>query len=203
MKSWFDLFFTFFKMGCITFGGGYAMLPVIGRELVERKGWVSMDEVMDYFALGQVTPGVIAVNVSTFVGYKRKGVPGGILATLGFIFPSLVIITLIAAFLQNFADMPPVQHAFGGIRVAVGALILDAVIKLGKGSLKNKSSVLISVAAFGLSVFLRTSPVLVVVSAALAGFLLYRPRRGPPGGQDTPEGGPSPEAGQDTREAGS
>jgi chromate transporter len=190
MKSWFDLFFTFFKMGCITFGGGYAMLPIIGRELVDRKDWVTMEEVTDYFALGQVTPGVIAVNVSTFVGYKRKGVPGGILATLGFILPSLVIIILIAAFLQNFADMPPVQHAFGGIRVAVGALILDAVIKLGKGSLKNKSSVLISVAAFSLSAFFRTSPVLVVLCAALAGFLLYRPRRKhPPGGQGTQGGG--------------
>ncbi|MDR1949215.1 MAG: chromate transporter [Spirochaetaceae bacterium] len=185
MKTWFDLLFTFVKMGCITFGGGYAMLPVIERELVDRKGWVTMDEVMDYFALGQVTPGVIAVNVSTFVGYKKKGILGGVLSTVGFILPSLVIITLIAAFLRNFTDLAPVQHAFRGIRVAVGALILNAVIKLGKGAIREKKSLLICIAAFGLSAFFRTSPVLIVLGAALAGLLLYR-RKPPP---RPPEGG--------------
>jgi chromate transporter len=196
VKDWVDLLITFFKMGCITFGGGYSMLPVIERELVDRKGWVTLEEVMDYFALGQVTPGVIAVNVSTFVGYKKKGIPGGILATLGFILPSLVIIVLISAFLRNFADLAPVQRAFSGIRVAVGALILDAVIKLGKGALRDRRSLLICVLAFALSVLFKASPVFVVLAAGLAGFLLYRPGKKPPASAaakgpppDTPEGG--------------
>jgi chromate transporter len=176
MKDWMDLLWTFFRMGCVTFGGGYAMLPVIERELVRKKGWATMEEVTGYFALGQVTPGVIAVNVSTFIGYKRKGVLGGILATLGFVFPSLMIITIIAAFLRNFADLPPVSHAFTGIRVAVGALILDAVIRLFRTSVKNAAGLIICLAAFGISVFLTVSPAFVIIAAGLAGFFLYRPR---------------------------
>jgi chromate transporter len=171
------MIWTFFKMGCITFGGGYAMLPIIERELVQRKGWASMDEVTDYFAIGQVTPGIIAVNVSTFIGFKKKGIPGGILATLGFVLPSLIIISLIAAFLKNFSPLPLIQHAFGGIRVAVGALILDAVIKLFKGAVKDRKALTICIAAFVLSVIFSASPVLLVISAGLGGFLLYRPRK--------------------------
>jgi chromate transporter len=179
LKDYFDLMITFAKIGSITFGGGYAMLPLLERELVVKKGWVSLDEIMDYFAIGQVTPGIIAVNVSTFIGYKRKGIPGGIIATLSFVFPSLVIITIIAAFLKNFSHIPLVQRAFKGIRVAVGALILEAVIKLLKGAVKDWKAVLICAAAFGLSVVGNTSPVLLVIAAGLAGFLLYRPK-GPP-----------------------
>jgi chromate transporter len=177
MNLYLDLVWTFFKLGCITFGGGYAMLPIIERELVQHKGWATIDEVVDYFAIGQVTPGIIAVNVSTFIGYKKAGVLGGIFTTLGFILPSLVIITIIAAFLTNFADILLVQHAFAGIRVAVGALILDAVIKLFKGSVKNWKALLICILAFGLSVVWHISPVVIVISAALAGFLLFMPKR--------------------------
>jgi chromate transporter len=178
MKVYLDLLLVFFKMGCLTFGGGYAMLPVIERELVQKKRWASMEEVMDYYAIGQVTPGIIAVNVSTFIGYKLKGVPGGLLATLGFVLPSLIIITVIAAFLRNFADLPPVRHAFAGIRVAVGALILDAVIKLFRGAVKDLRSLGICAAALALSVFFKASPALLVLAAGLAGFLLYRRPRG-------------------------
>jgi chromate transporter len=180
MKEYLDLFLTFARIGSITFGGGYAMLPIIERELVVKKGWASMDEVMDYFAIGQVTPGIIAVNVSTFIGYKRKGIPGGVISTLGFVLPSLVIITIIAAFLTNFSEIPQVQHAFAGIRVAVGALILEAVIKLLKGAVKDWKAVIISLAAFVLSVMVKTSPVFLVLAAGLAGFLLYRPGRPKP-----------------------
>jgi chromate transporter len=161
-------------MGCVTFGGGYAMLPIIEKELVDKHDWATMDEVMDYYAVGQVTPGVIAVNVSTFIGYKIKGTFGGILCTLAFVLPSLIIITLIAAFLTNFQDIPAVQHALVGIRVAVGALILQAVIKLFKSGVKNIPSFIISIAAFALSVFSGLSPVLLVVGAGLAGFVLFR-----------------------------
>ncbi|MDR2630547.1 MAG: chromate transporter [Spirochaetaceae bacterium] len=176
MKEYLDLLWTFFKMGCLTFGGGYSMLPVVERELVRHKGWATLDEVMDYFAIGQVTPGVIAVNVSTFIGYKKKGILGGILTTLGFVLPSLVIITVIAAGLQNFAESEMVQHAFKGIRVAVGALILEAVRKLFKGAVKDLKTLALCLAVFGLSVFFKVSPVPMVLSAGLAGFLLYRKR---------------------------
>jgi chromate transporter len=179
-------------MGCLTFGGGYAMLPVIERELVRRKGWITMDEAMDYYAIGQVTPGVIAVNVSTFIGYKKKGIPGGILTTLGFVLPSLIIITIIAAGLQNFAESGAVQHALRGIRTAVGALILDAVRKLLKGAVKDLKALALCLVVFGLSVFFKVSPVLTVISAGLAGFLLYRPRdKRPSGGRSgSKEGAP-------------
>jgi chromate transporter len=176
MKDYLDLILTFMKIGSITFGGGYAMLPIIERELVVKKGWATTEEVMDYFAIGQITPGVIAVNVATFIGYKRKGVAGGILTTLGIVLPSLIIISIIAAFLANFADIPQVQHAFAGIRVAVGALILDAVIKLLKGAIKDWKGIIICLAALILSFVLKASPVILVLAAGLAGFLLYRPR---------------------------
>ena len=123
MKLLLDLYATFFRIGLFTFGGGYAMLPLIQREVVEKKGWATEDEVMDYYAVGQCTPGVIAVNVATFIGYKNKGIAGGILATLGVVSPSIVIISIIAAFLSRFSDSAYVQHALAGIRLAVCALV--------------------------------------------------------------------------------
>ena len=110
MKELAELFWIFAKMGAVTFGGGYAMLPIIQREIVEKRQWATEAEVMDYYAIGQCTPGIIAVNTSTFIGYKRKGIAGGFTATFGFVFPSLVIITIIAAFLQNFAHISYVAH---------------------------------------------------------------------------------------------
>jgi chromate transporter len=178
MNVYLDLLWTFFKLGCVTFGGGYAMLPVIERELVRRKAWATMDEVMDYFAIGQITPGIIAVNVSTFIGYKKAGVLGGILTTLGVVLPSLVIISAIAGILTNFAEFPLVRHAFAGIRVAVGALILNAVITLLSGAVKNWKTLLICGAAFLLSAVWDASPVFIVLSAGLSGFLLFRPGKG-------------------------
>ena len=129
MKELFDLFWTFCKIGALTFGGGYAMLPIIQREIVENKKWSTEKEILDYYAVGQCTPGVIAVNTATFIGYKLRGITGGIIATIGVVFPSLIIILTIASFLQNFADMAIVQSAFAGIRVAVVALIITTVIK--------------------------------------------------------------------------
>jgi chromate transporter len=117
MKELLELVWTFAYIGAFTFGGGYAMLPMLKREIVEKKHWATIDEIMDYFAIGQCTPGIIAVNTATFIGYKRKGVAGGIFATLGLVLPSLVIISVIAAGLENFAHIAAVQHAFAGIRV--------------------------------------------------------------------------------------
>lgn len=171
MKELLDLFWTFAKIGSITFGGGYAMLPIIQREIVEKKKWATETEVMDYYAVGQCTPGIIAVNTATFIGYRLKGIAGGIFATLGVIFPSLVIIMVIAAFLKNFAEFSVVQHAFGGIRVAVVALIISSVIKLWKSSVKNYVGIIIAVMAFILGAVLQLSPIYVVIGAAIVGLL--------------------------------
>lgn len=178
IKDLAELFAAFCKMGAVTFGGGYAMLPIIQRELVEKRAWVTMDEILDYFAIGQCTPGIIAVNVSTFVGYKRKGAAGAVAATAGFILPSLIIISAIAGLLTAFSAHPWTQRAFAGIRVAVGALILDAVVKLYKGAVKDAAGIVICAAAFLLSAVFRASPVLIVLSSGAAGFFLYRPKGG-------------------------
>lgn len=132
-----DLFFTFAKVGAMTFGGGYAMLPILQREIVEKKGWATEDQLADYYAVGQCTPGAIAVNTATFVGTTMLGIPGGIVATLGLVFPSIVIILVIAAFLSNIMHLEIVTHAFNGIRAGVVALILSSVIKLFKGAVKD------------------------------------------------------------------
>jgi chromate transporter len=175
MKTYVDLFLAFVKIGCITFGGGYAMVPVLDRELIKKRGWATMDEIMDYYTIAQVTPGIIAVNVSTFVGFKQKGPFGGLLATLGFVLPGIVFVSAIALGLQNFADYPAVQHAFTGIRVAVGALIIDTVAKLLKGVFKDFKAVAIFVLAFSFSVVMKANPVFLVGAAGFAGFALYFP----------------------------
>ena len=172
MKELWKLFYTFATVGVTTFGGGYAMLPALQREVVEKRGWATEEEVMDWDAIGQCTPGVIAVNTATFVGQKQKGVLGGIAATLGVVFPSLVIITIIAAFIRNFADLPAVQNAFAGIRACVCVLILNAVVKLWKKSVVDWKAFLIFAVVFLGSVFLDLSPVLYVLAAALAGVVI-------------------------------
>ena len=134
MKELLDLYWTYLKIGSVNFGGGYAMLPLLERELVNKKGWTTMDELRDYFAIGQCTPGVIALNVSTFIGQKRKGVAGAIAAAMGFLTVPIVLIIIIAAFLTNFAQLEVVQHAFAGIRVCVCVLILQAILRLWKSS---------------------------------------------------------------------
>ena len=172
MKELWKLFYTFATVGVTTFGGGYAMLPALQREVVEKRGWATEEEVMDWYAIGQCTPGVIAVNTATFVGQKQKGVLGGIAATLGVVFPSLVLITIIAAFIRNFADLPAVQNAFAGIRACVCVLILNAVVKLWKKSVVDWKAFLIFAVVFLGSVFLDLSPVLYVLAAALAGVVI-------------------------------
>ena len=171
MKELFDLFWTFCKIGALTFGGGYAMLPLIQREIVENKKWSTEREILDYYAVGQCTPGVIAVNTATFIGFKLKGIIGGIVATLGVVFPSLIIILIIASFLESFADLSLVQSAFAGIRVAVVALIITTVIKLLKSSIKDYLGVIIAIIAFIISAFIGLSPVYVVIAAGLTGFI--------------------------------
>ena len=151
LKRYLNLFWTFAKIGVCTFGGGYAMLPILQRELVEKRGWATEEQLADYYAVGQCTPGVIAVNTATFVGASQAGVWGGIIATLGLVFPSLVIILVIAAFLRNFMDNQWVVHAFNGVRAGVVALIFSSVIKLVKGAVKDVATGIIYVAVLVLS----------------------------------------------------
>ncbi len=172
MRELVELFITFAKVGVMTFGGGYAMLPILQREVCENKKWATDAEIMDYYAIGQCTPGIIAVNTATFIGNKRKGTVGGIIATLGMVFPSLVIITLIAAVINNFADLAWVQNAFAGIRVCVCVFILNAVVKLWKSAVIDIWTVIIFTLVFLGAVFLNVSPVIYVIAAAIAGIVL-------------------------------
>lgn len=167
MKELVELFITFAKIGVLTFGGGYAMLPIIQREVVENHKWATEKEVMDYYAIGQCTPGVIAVNTATFIGQKQKGTIGGIVATLGVVFPSLVIITIIAAFISNFSDLEIVKNAFAGIRICVCALILNAVIKLWKSSVIDKVTLGIFILVVILAIFTDLSPIILVVASGI------------------------------------
>ena len=170
MKLLWDLYRAFFTIGGLTFGGGYAMLPMLEREIVNKHKWSTNEELLNYFAIGQCTPGIIAVNTATFVGYKTRGIAGGIAATLGVISPSIVIIVLIAMLLENFMDILWVQHAFAGIRVAVCALIASSVIKLAKSNLKKWWHVALAAGAF-IVVMFGLSPVYVVVGCAVLSFV--------------------------------
>jgi len=171
MKELVDLFLTFARIGGFTFGGGYAMLPMLQKEVVEGRKWVTEDELMDYYAIGQCTPGIIAVNTATFVGYRVKGILGGIFATLGVVAPSLVIITVIAAFLKNFADYAIVKNAFAGIRICVVALILQAVIKLGKKSIKDLWAGIIFAIILILALFAPIESYFLVIAAGVLGVI--------------------------------
>lgn len=174
MKELFYLFWTFAKIGSITFGGGYAMLPLLQREIVDKNHWCTEDDLMDYFAIGQCTPGIIAVNTATFIGYKRRGIIGGIFATLGLVFPSLIIITIIAAFIRNFADLDVVTHAFNGIKICVCALILDAVLKLGKKSVIDRYCLLVFLGVFFISLLTDFSTILLIIASGILGIVINR-----------------------------
>ena len=169
-----DLFITFFRIGICTFGGGYAMLPMLQRELVDKKGWTTEEELLDYFAIGQCTPGIIAVNTATFVGNKLCGPLGGIMATLGVVSPPLIIIMLISGFINNFAGNPYVVHAFAGIRVAVCALMINVILKLLKTAIKDKTGIAIFISVLLVGAFTPLSPVYFVVAAALVGIFIKR-----------------------------
>ncbi len=183
MKELFELFFIFAKIGSVSFGGGYAMLPILTRELADKRGWVTDTELNDYFAIGQVTPGVIAANVATFVGNKRKGIIGGIFATVGLVTVPVIIITVIAAVLTNFANYQIVKHAFAGIRVCVCILIINAITRLWKKSVLDVATFIIFLIMFLLSAFgsylplpFEISPVMLVIAAAVSGIIIQSVR---------------------------
>ena len=178
MQICLQLFITFAKIGALTFGGGYAMLPMLQRELVEKYHWVTSEELTDYFAIGQVTPGVISVNTATFVGYKLKKNIGAVFATLGVIFPSIIIITVIAMFISNFAELQIVNSAFAGIRACVCVLILSSVIKLFKGAVKDTPAIVIYIIVLAIAVFTNFPLALLVIASGAAGIIIKSLKEG-------------------------
>lgn len=172
LKDLFNLYFVFMKIGAVTFGGGYAMLPILERELVDKRKWATVDDLMDYYAISQVTPGVIAVNVATFVGFRKRSILGGICATLGVVTPSLIIITLISLFISNFESIVWVQKALSGINVAVTALLTYAVFNFAKRAIKKWWGILFYALAFCAIFFLKIPSVIVIIVSAIAGILI-------------------------------
>ena len=167
-----ELFLTFARISASCFGGGYAMLPFFQRELVLKKKWLTDEQLLDLTAVAQCTPGVIAVNTATFIGQKHRGWLGGIVATLGVVFPSLVIISILAGLITNFSHLAWVQNAFAGIQVCVCVLIFNAVLKLLKSSVKDWPAAVIFVAVLAASLFTDLSPVIFVAAAALCGIVI-------------------------------
>ena len=172
MKQLIQLFLSFAKVGIMTFGGGYAMLPLFEREVVEKRKWASNEEMLDYYAVGQCTPGAIAVNVATFVGQKVAGIPGGIAATVGVVFPSFVIIVLLAGVIKTFSNAEPVKNAFGGIRICACVLILNAVKKLFGSAVKDKISLVIFGAVFIGTLLFKCDPIVFVLLSAVLGVII-------------------------------
>ncbi|MGB4984972.1 MAG: chromate transporter [Erysipelotrichaceae bacterium] len=172
MYIYWDLFVTFFKVGLFTFGGGYSMLPIVQKEVVETKGWVSMSDVMDYYGISQCTPGVIAVNTSIFIGNRVKKFWGGFVCGLGVIMPSLIIILLIAALLSNFMELAIIQLVFKGVRVAVSALIVNATYTMFKAGVLDIYTFIIFVISFVVLFFFKVSPIVLVIAFALVGIVI-------------------------------
>jgi chromate transporter len=176
VREYLELFWAFIIIGGTAFGGGYAAVPLLEREMIKKRGWLTMEEVLDFYTIAQITPAISLVNVGTFVGCKRNGIPGGNIATIGIILPGVSLMLLISLFIRRFAEYPAVQRAFSGIRLAVCALILDTTIKLFKGFWKDHKAMIISVIAFILSAIFSVSPVYIIPVAGLAGFLLFSPK---------------------------
>lgn len=172
-KRLLDIFLTFFKIGSFTFGGGFAMIPLIEKEIVEKKGWIKKKDIIDIFAVSQSIPGAIAINSATLVGYKIERKKGAIAATLGVILPSFLIIVFIAAFFSRFQDNPLVQGAFKGIRPTVVALISIAAVKMGKEAIKDKLSILITCVTLALILVFNVHVILTIIGGALVGVILY------------------------------
>lgn len=174
MKILWELYQAFFRIGLLTFGGGLAMLPMLKREVVDRYEWISEEEMLDIYAIGQCTPGIIAINTATYIGYKKGGILGGIVATLGEVSPSLIIIILIASVLQNFMDNAILLNAFAGIRIVVCALMMTTVVQMVKTGVKNKIGVILFLGATGLTLFSPISTVFIVIMAAVLGVIIEK-----------------------------
>ncbi len=172
LKKIFVLFLTFAKIGSMTFGGGLTMLPLLTREIVEKKKWTTEEKLLDYYAVGQCTPGIIAVNTATFIGYYEAGVFGGIFATLGMVTPSIIIIMAVAALLQQFMEYPVVASALMGIRAVVCALLSHTVITLARKSLVDVVTVALFILGLVLSFVFDVTPIISVIIGGICGVVI-------------------------------
>lgn len=172
LKQFLELYYVFAKIGTFTIGGGLAMMPMIQKELIEKRHWITDDELLDYYAVGQSTPGIVAVNVSTFVGYKQLGILGGIIATFGMVTPSLVIIMLLAKFINSIDDFPIVQKALKGINVAVTALLTSVVINFSKKTIKSVFNAICMMISFVIVFFLKIQSFYIIIAALLMGTII-------------------------------
>ena len=198
MKKLIMLYLVFFKMGIVNFGGGYALLPLLQKELVDKRGWATNEEITDYYAIGQCTPGAIAVNVSTFIGYKIKGILGGIVSTLGFVSPAFIIIFLIATVLNQFSDLWYVQSAFKAIRACVFVLILSAIIKLSKKSIVDWITLGLAAVVLLLTIFTDIPLFIYVLVAGFIGVMVnwYKDKHKPQPVEEVKEETPSESEGE-------
>ena len=181
MKKYTEIFSSFFKIGALTFGGGYAMLPMLEKEAVEKRQWINNEELLDYYAIAQCTPGIIASNTAALIGYQIKGTTGAIIAALGVITPSYIIITIIAACLSELMDINWVQHSMSGIQACVAALILTSIIKLCKNSIADRFTLVIFVLSVLAVVISDISPAFIVIVMALSGIIREKIGRGKKG----------------------
>lgn len=172
IKLLFEIYWSFFKIGGLTFGGGLTMLPMLEHELVGKRQWITEDELLDCYAIGQCTPGIIAVNTATFVGYKKAGIAGGIFGTLGMITPSILIITIVANFLKFFMNNEIFLHAMMGVRGVVCALLMNTVINLGKKSLKSIEAWCIALVILALALLTKLPTIILVLFAATTGIVI-------------------------------
>lgn len=173
MRLLLELYFTFFRIGIVTFGGGLTMLPILERVLVNDKNWTTQDDLLDYYSIAQTTPGIIAVNVATFVGHKLKGIAGGFSATLGMVTPSLIIITFIALCVSNFQDYEWVQKAMKGINAAVTALLTYSVVSLCRKNLKKWWSFLLFGFAFVAMFVFHLHTLFITLTAVVFGIIIH------------------------------
>ena len=172
IKSLFNLYFSFAKIGTFTIGGGLAMMPMMQSELIEKRKWITDEELIDYYAVGQSTPGIVAVNVATFVGYKQMGIIGGIFATLGMVTPSLVIIMVLAGLINSINDFPIIQKALKGINVAVAALLTSTIINFMKKTIKKFTNAIFMLISFLLVFVFKLPSFWIILFALLIGVVL-------------------------------
>ncbi|MCC8097333.1 MAG: chromate transporter [Eubacterium sp.] len=169
MKELLELYTAFFRIGLFTFGGGMAMLPMLTKEVVEDKKWATNEEILDYFAIGQCTPGIIAINTATFIGTKRKGAIGGVVATLGMVSPSIIVILIIASILSQIMEYPIVGHIFAGIRVAVAALVTESLVGILKSGIRDRFGIIFYLVILAFCICVTNSPILVVIAGIVVG----------------------------------
>lgn len=178
MKRYLEIFTTFFKIGLFTFGGGYSMLPLLNKEVAQNRKWATEDEIMDFYSVSQCLPGIIAINTSIFVGYKVKGVPGGVMAAMGAVAPSLIIILIIASCISNFLDIEYVQYALAGVRIGVCAIVTHTIIEMFRKNIQDYFTCILFIAAFIASFVYDVSTIIMILSFSLVGYGLLQVKKG-------------------------